>query len=87
VADATLLATETYEQVQLLLPRGITVVEGTTHGGAYRYKIRGNDLVDGQGYQLVSTDGPFMRCIELVENPVPEDVVQSGQPQPQKEPA
>jgi hypothetical protein len=86
VADAYLLTDFTHEQVQLLLPRGINVVRSERHGGAIRVHITGKELTDGMGYQLVSTDGPLLRCIELVENPVEEDPVQGAEPQPRLKP-
>jgi hypothetical protein len=85
VADASLLTTYTHEQVQLLLPRGINVVRSEPWGGAYRVFITGKELADGMEYQLVSTDGPTLRCIELVET-FPADVQQAAEPQSRKKP-
>lgn len=86
MADAYLLAPEPYEQVQILLPRGVVITSAERHGGAIRYQIRGKDLTEGMGYQLVSTDGYLLRCIELVENPVPEDPKSKAEPQPVRKP-
>jgi hypothetical protein len=51
------------------LPLGTTEVSRENYGGAVRVEIQGGDITDGKNYQLVVTDGPLMRCIELVENP------------------
>ena len=86
MADAYLLTTYTHEEVKLLLPRGINVVGSQPWGGAYHVQISGKELADGMGYQLVSTDGPTLRCIELVEMFPPEDGQQAAQPQSRKKP-
>ena len=51
------------------LPLGIVEVGRETYGGAVRIEIQGNDLEDGKTYQIILTDGPLMRCIELVKSP------------------
>jgi hypothetical protein len=51
------------------LPRGVTVVSQAPYGGAVRMEIQSQDLDDGKAYQLVVTDEPFKRVIELKLSP------------------
>ena len=51
------------------LPLGITVVSSNPYGGAQRLEIQGDEVEDGEGYQLVTTNSPMSRTIELVKNP------------------
>lgn len=51
------------------LPRTVTEISREQYGGAIRIKISGDELVDGKSYQLVVTDEPMRRCIELKQNP------------------
>lgn len=84
--EAHLLTPEPYETVKVLLPRGINIVGQSQYGGAVRYVIAGKELAEGKGYSLVSTDGPLMRCIELVEDGFESDPLNAGT-QPQRPPA
>ena len=74
-----LLTPEPYEAVKVLLPRGIDVDSYVQYGGAVRYDIVGKQIEEGKGYHLVSTDGPLLRCVELVENDFEPDPALSGQ--------
>ena len=78
MASATLLSPYSLEETKFLLPRGINVTGQEPHGSALRLTIDGKDLVKGKSYQLVSTDGPLLRCIELVENDVDEQPQAAG---------
>jgi hypothetical protein len=51
------------------LPRGVTIASQQPYGGAIRMEIQGQDLDDGKAYQLVVTDEPFKRVIELKLSP------------------
>ena len=86
MADAYLDTVETYEAAKVLLPRGVSITGSGYYGGVLRLSITGKELTEGMGYQLVSTDGPLLRCIELFENQVPEDVSLAGRPQARKAP-
>lgn len=49
---------------EAMLPRGITILSRETYGGAIRLKIQGDGITD-RPYQLVITDEPMRKCIEL----------------------
>jgi hypothetical protein len=51
------------------LPRGVTIVSQEPYGGAIRMEIQGADLEDDAAYQLVVTDEPLRRVIELKKSP------------------
>lgn len=50
------------------LPREVTVVSQEPYGGAIRMKISGDGIDDGATYQLIITDEPMRRVIELRKN-------------------
>lgn len=60
------------------LPSGITVVSSAPYGGAQRVEIKGDGLEDGKTYQLVVTNEPMRRIIELVKNPNQVDTSSDG---------
>lgn len=60
---------EIFPNIAAWLPRGITVVSANQYGGAMRLEIEGDGVEEGKGYQLVVTEDPMRRVIELVENP------------------
>lgn len=47
------------------LPRGVTILSKEPYGGALRLKIQGDAIEAGRDYQLIITDEPMRRCIEL----------------------
>lgn len=51
------------------LPRGVTIAGQVPYGGAIRMEIQGTDLEDGATYQVVVTDEPLRRIIELKKSP------------------
>lgn len=70
MARATIdMIPEIADQALAYLPRGITIASRTPYGGAVRMEIQGQDLDDGKAYQLVVTDEPFKRVIELKLSP------------------
>jgi hypothetical protein len=60
---------EMAELASAYLPRNVHEVSRTPYGGAIRLEIEGDEIEDGKGYQLVVTDEPMRRCIELKKNP------------------
>lgn len=70
MANATIdMTPEVAANALAYLPRGVTVVSSAPYGGAVRMEIQGQDLDDGKAYQLVVTDEPFKRVIELKLSP------------------
>lgn len=61
---------EIADQAELLLPRGVKVASRTPFGGVVRMEIDGEHIKDGCSYQLVITDEPTRRVIELKESPL-----------------
>ena len=51
------------------LPRGITETARENYGGAVRLEIDGKAIEEGATYQVVVTDSPLLRCIELRKSP------------------
>jgi hypothetical protein len=62
---------ETFANVEAWLPRSVTIVSSETYGGAVRAVIQGNGIDDGASYQMVVTEEPMRRVIELVKSPFP----------------
>lgn len=60
---------EMADHVEAYLPNGIVEVSRETYGGAVRIEIQGNQLEDAATYQVVVTDEPMLRCIELKKSP------------------
>lgn len=56
---------EVYPNVEAWLPRGIQVISATQYGGAMRLEIQGDEIEDGVDYQIVVTEEPMRRVIEL----------------------
>lgn len=59
---------EIFPNVAAWLPRNVTVVSANPYGGAMRLEIEGDEIEDGAGYQLVVTEEPLRRTIELQKN-------------------
>lgn len=51
------------------LPRSVTIISRETYGGAIRMEIQGSRIEEGASYQIVVTDEPTRRCIELKQTP------------------
>lgn len=60
---------EIFPQLAAWLPRGVAVVSANPYGGSMRLEIQGDGLEEDAGYQLVVTEEPMRRVIELVKNP------------------
>lgn len=66
MARATLdVTTDLLPLVPALLPRGVNVFGTESLGGAVRLILEGNDLPDGKHLQMIVTDEPLRRVIEL----------------------
>lgn len=65
MAEGTLDILPEFEAVaEALLPRGVTIMSREPYGGAIRLRIQGDEITD-RPYQLVITDEPMRKCIEL----------------------
>lgn len=62
------LLPETFANVAAWLPRGVTVVSSEPYGGAIRAEIQGSGIEQDASYQLIVTEDPMRRVIELVKN-------------------
>lgn len=60
---------ETFANAAAWLPRGVTIVSSAPYGGAVRAEIQGGEIEDGASYQLIVTEGPLRRVIELAKSP------------------
>jgi len=60
---------EIFPQLESWLPRRVTIVSSEQYGGAMRVEIEGEEIEEGVGYQLIVTESPMSRLIELVKNP------------------
>lgn len=56
---------ELFPNVEAWLPRGVTVLSSNEYGGAMRLEIQGNEIEEGVVYQMVVTETPMSRLIEL----------------------
>lgn len=59
---------EIYSNVEAWLPRGVTIVSAEPYGGAMRLEVEGNAIEEGESYQLIITDDPMRRTIEMRKN-------------------
>jgi hypothetical protein len=70
VADGHIdMVPELAELASCYLPRGITIVGQEPFGGAIRMTISGDEIAEGQAYQIVIVDEPMRRVIELKPSP------------------
>lgn len=60
---------EVAADASVYLPRGVTIVSQAPYGGAIRMEIQSGDLDEGKSYQLILTDEPLRRVIELQPSP------------------
>jgi hypothetical protein len=66
VGRATLdLTPDMLPLIPALLPRGVNVFGSQEMGGAVRLVLEGNDVPDGKHLQMIVTDEPLRRVIEL----------------------
>jgi hypothetical protein len=66
VAEGTIDIIPELESIaEAYLPLGVTILSKEPFGGALRLKIQGDAIEDGRAYQLVITDEPMRKCIEL----------------------
>jgi hypothetical protein len=70
VAEGTILMTpEMAGFSEFWLPLGVNMVSKEAYGGGVRMVIAGDAVEDGKEYQIVVSDGPLKRSIEIVKNP------------------
>jgi hypothetical protein len=70
VAEGTIdVIPEVAEIVEAYLPSGVTILNREPFGGAIRMQIQGQQIDEGKIYQLVVTNEPFRRVIELKLSP------------------
>jgi hypothetical protein len=60
---------DAFANVSAWLPRSVTIVSAAPYGGAMRAEIQGDGIEDGKEYQLIVTEEPMRRVIELVKSP------------------
>ena len=60
---------DTFANAIAWLPRSVTVVSSASYGGSVRAVIQGSDIDEGATYQIVVTEEPMRRVIDLVKNP------------------
>jgi hypothetical protein len=71
VANGTIdVLPEVFGNIAAWLPRTVTVVSANPYGGAMRVEIQGDGVELGAVYQIVITEEPMKRTIELVKNAV-----------------
>lgn len=70
MADGTIdFLPELETTAEVYLPLGVTIVSREPYGGAIRMTISGDAIEAGKQYQLVLTDEPMRRTIDLVKSP------------------
>jgi hypothetical protein len=60
---------ELADQAEILLPRNVAIVSREPYGGVVRMEISGSKIKNDCSYQVIVTDEPLKRVIELKESP------------------